>query len=160
MPPPQSKARLIGLLGALGCSIVLTVVPQFEGTKLVGYKDPIGIITDCTGDTTQAVLGKRYTKEQCRDILIADLADHAEGVLACVPQLKGNTFPLAAATSFDFNVGDEKFCNSTMANKFREGDIQGACNEFPKWNMAGGHVLPGLVKRRAAEKAICEGRVG
>jgi lysozyme len=31
----------------------------------------------------------------------------------------------------------------------------GACNELPRWTLAGGKELPGLVKRRAAERDLC-----
>ena len=34
------------------------------------------------------------------------------------------------------------------------GDMDGAAREFDRWIYAGGKVLNGLVKRRAAEKAM------
>jgi lysozyme len=156
---PQSKTRLLTLVGALCCSITLAYVPKFEGTILVGYKDPIGIVTACTGETQTAVLGKAYTKEECQQLLELRLADDARDVLACVPQLKGQTYPLASALSFSYNVGVRAFCESTAARKFRAGDIAGACNEYLRWTHAGGRELPGLVKRRQTERAICLGQV-
>ena len=36
-------------------------------------------------------------------------------------------------------------------------DYLGACKQILRWNMAGGRVLPGLVKRREAEYRMCMG---
>jgi lysozyme len=60
-----------------------------------------------------------------------------------------------AIVSFTFNVGEGNLRRSTLLRKLNAGDIVGACNELPRWNKAGGRVLPGLVKRRAEERALC-----
>jgi lysozyme len=64
----------------------------------------------------------------------------------------------AASVSFAYNVGAQAFCGSTMARKLRAGDMPGACAELSRWVYAKGELLPGLVRRRAAERAMCEGR--
>ena len=46
------------------------------------------------------------------------------------------------------------FIGSTLLKKLNAGDKAGAANQFDVWNKAGGKVLEGLVKRRAAEKAL------
>lgn len=149
-----TKATLTATVGAGCCALLLSYVPQFEGRVLRGYKDPIGIVTACTGHTATAVLGRPYTPEQCEQLLIDDLQAHAEGVKECVSDL--NTRQLAAAVSFAFNVGVGKFCGSTFAAKLAAHDPS-ACAELNKWVYAGGEKLPGLVKRRAIERAMCEG---
>ncbi len=149
---------LKGVVGVGVAGLLLTYVPQFEGVILRGYKDPIGIVTACAGHTATAVLGKPYTHEQCMQLLEQDLIAHAEPVLACTPVLKGKTGPLAAATSLAFTIGGPKYCGSTAARRFNAGDIAGGCRALEMWNKAGGKVLPGLVKRRATERAICEGK--
>jgi hypothetical protein len=35
--------------------------------------------------------------------------------------------------------------------------MDGACAELSRWTYAGGKQLPGLVRRRAAERQLCEG---
>jgi lysozyme len=62
---------------------------------------------------------------------------------------------IAALTSFAYNVGIDNFRKSTLLRKLNAGDIVGACNELPRWNKAKGQVLPGLVKRREAERQLC-----
>ncbi|MDN7525159.1 MULTISPECIES: glycoside hydrolase family protein [Burkholderia] len=62
-----------------------------------------------------------------------------------------------------YNVGAGAYCSSTTAKRFNAGEWKGACramneadNGRPQWVTAGGRVLPGLVKRRAEERALCE----
>lgn len=156
---PAAKRTLQASVGAGAAALLLSYVPKFEGVVLRGYKDPIGIVTACAGHTRTAVLGRPYSRDECTALLEGDLVEHADGVLACTPGLKGQTYRLAAATSFAFNVGVSAYCQSSMARKFNAGDYAGGCAEFSRWIYAGGRVLPGLVTRRATERAMCEGRL-
>ena len=70
---------------------------------------------------------------------------------------------MAAARSVVSQEGRTAYCGSTTAKRFNAGDWKGACralneadNGRPQWVTAGGRVLPGLVKRRAEERALCE----
>ena len=154
----STKQKLTASVGAGCCAILLSYVPQFEGTILRGYKDPIGIVTACTGNTKSAVLGRPYTKEECEKLLEDDLLEHAQGVLKCMKRPL-TTGERAASISFAFNVGVGAFCNSTMAKKLNSNDTT-ACAELDRWTKADGRVLPGLVTRRAIERQICEGKIG
>lgn len=150
--------RLLVTLGAGTAALLTAYVPTFEGMVLRGYRDPIGIVTACSGHTATAVLGKPYSLAECQALLEHDLIEHATGVVGCIKQ------PLsmgqkAAFTSFAFNVGTTKFCRSTLAKKANLGDMAGACAELSRWVRAGGKPLPGLVKRRQIERDMCEGRI-
>ncbi|UEP49667.1 lysozyme [Burkholderia ambifaria] len=157
------KKTLVGVVGAAAAALLFSMVPKFEGTKLIGYFDPVGIPTKCMGDTTNVVVGQRYSEAECRELLERQLIVHAEPVLKCTPILKGHTYQLAAAVSFAYNVGTTAYCGSTTAKRFNAGDWKGACramneadNGRPQWVTARGRVLPGLVKRRADERELCE----
>lgn len=152
------KKTLTATVGAGAAALLLTYVPMFEGVILRGYKDPIGIVTACAGHTKTAVLGKAYTKDQCDDLLAQDLIEHAKGIERCV-RVPLATHETAAYVSFAYNVGTGAFCGSTLARKLNSGDRAGACAELSRWTYAGGRQLPGLVKRRATERAMCEGRL-
>lgn len=154
-----AKRSLQATVGAGTAALLLAYVPKFEGVILRGYADPIGIVTACAGHTKTAVLGRPYTPAECTELLDRDLVEHADGVLACTPGLEGQTYRLAAATSFAFNVGVGAYCKSSMARKFNSGDYSGGCAELSRWIYAGGRVLPGLVTRRATERAMCEGHL-
>lgn len=158
-----SKKTLVGVVGAAAAALLLSVVPKFEGVVLRGYLDPAGIPTKCMGDTHDVVVGKRYSDAECRESLEKQLIVHAEPVLKCTPGLKGRTYQLGAAVSFAYNIGVGAYCGSTTARRFNTGDFRGACkamnesdNGKAQWVTSRGRVLPGLVKRRADEREICE----
>jgi lysozyme len=60
----------------------------------------------------------------------------------------------AALVSFTYNVGGTAFCQSTLVRKLNSGDPK-ACDELLRWTKAKGIELPGLVKRREAERQLC-----
>lgn len=151
----SAKARWVGA-GVMALAIPLIV--HFEGYVPFVYRDPIGRLAVCYGHDDQTLTeGKRYTRAECEALLRGDMDKHAQA-LSCI------TAPMsehqqAAFISFAFNVGQKAFCASTLVRKANAGDMQGACAELSRWTMAGGRHLPGLVRRRAAERAMCEGRV-
>jgi GH24 family phage-related lysozyme (muramidase) len=59
-----------------------------------------------------------------------------------------------ALLDFVYNLGQGNFQSSTLLEKIDAGKFEEAAEEFQKWNKAGGKVLPGLVKRREAEKEL------
>jgi len=134
----------------------IPIIGEFEGTVKVGYRDPVGIPTSCVGHTgPDAVVGRRYTDEECAAQLAADAVKHGLEIAPCLPdELPVET--RAAFTSFAFNVGSAAFCKSTLSRKARAGDLAGACAELSRWTKAGGRELQGLVRRRKAERALCE----
>lgn len=151
----SNKAALIAKIGAAAAALVVSTVAVHEGTVLRTYRDPIGIVTACTGHTgPELAMGQTFTRAQCEAILHQDLAKHADA-LGCIrqPLTDGQS---AAFVSFAFNVGNGAFCGSTLARKANAGDMAGACAELSRWTYAGGKQLPGLVRRRAAERQLCE----
>jgi len=156
MASAKRKVGLAAVVGGVAAAILYVVVPDFEGTVNVGYTDMVGIPTKCSGDTTDVVIGRRYTDAECRASLETQLIAHAAPVLDCVPQLAGHPYQIAASVSLAYNIGVEAFCRSTAAARFRAGDWRGACRAIEMWNTAGGRVVPGLVRRRAEERALCE----
>lgn len=157
------RKTLVSVVGAATAALLISVVPHFEGVVYQGYRDPAGIPTKCMGDTHDVVVGKRYSDAECRESLETQLIAHAEPVLKCTPGLKGRTYQLAAAVSFAYNIGAGAYCSSSTARRFNAGDYRGACKSMnesdsgkPQWVTARGQELPGLVQRRAQERAICE----
>ena len=151
----QQKTLAAGGLGAAALALATTMIATFEGLRLTPYRDPVGILTVCYGHTGADIQArKKYTREECTQLLRRDIARHAQA-LACITRPL-NEYQQAAFVSFAYNVGAGAFCRSTLVKKANAGDMAGACAELSKWNKAGGKVLPGLVKRRAAERAMCE----
>jgi lysozyme len=59
-----------------------------------------------------------------------------------------------ALVSFTFNLGEAALARSSLLRKLNTEDRAGAAEEFSRWRFAGGRELRGLVKRRAAERAL------
>ena len=151
----SDKAKLITKIGATAVALVIPVVTYYEGKVNRTYVDPVGVLTSCSGHTGPELKpGQTFTDEQCLAQLEADLTKHAIA-LDCVrvPLTDGQK---AAFLSFAFNVGNGAFCKSTLVRKANTGDLMGACAELSRWVMAGGKELPGLVRRREAERQLCE----
>ena len=151
----SDKYKLIAKIGAAAAALVVSTVAIYEGTVLRTYRDPIGIVTACTGHTGPELrMGQTFTKEQCTEMLYVDLLKHAQA-LECVKSPM-NDGQKAAFLSFSFNVGNGAFCSSTLVRKANAGDMPGACAELSRWTYAGGKQLLSLIKRRAAERKLCE----
>lgn len=154
MTPRQKLAAKIGA-GALALTVPLVVT--FEGYVPWVHRDPIGRLAACYGHDDQNMTpGKRFTDAECQAMLDEDLLKHA-AALDCIKRPLTD-WQKAAFLSFAFNVGNSAFCGSTLVRKANAGDMAGACAELSRWTMAGGKELPGLVRRRAAERAMCEGK--
>lgn len=158
----MSRARIIG--GVLAaCCIAAPLGTYYEGILPVGYADPVGIPTDCIGETHGAQIGvQRYTADECVARYSARLQRNWIALSACITQ--DVTVPQAAALmSFSDNVGIRKTCGSTMVRLLNAGaDSATWCRQMLRWTHAtklGVTIeLPGLVKRRQSEYRACIAR--
>ena len=134
------------------------LVKSFEGLRLSAYPDPATGGKPWTigyGHTDGVVKGQRITEVQAIALLAQDLARAAADVRRLV------TAPLTqwqfdALVCFVFNVGAGRFSSSTMLRLLNARDYAGAAGEFGRWVYAGGEILPGLVRRRDAERKLFE----
>lgn len=136
------------------CAIAVACVSGFEGLRQSAYADPVGIPTICFGETKGVQLGQRRTMDECKGMLADSLEIANRGVDACIKAPLPD-YRRAALVSFTYNVGQGNLCSSTLARKINAGDVAGGCNELSRWTRARGIELPGLVKRRAAEREMC-----
>jgi lysozyme len=87
-------------------------------------------------------------------ILRSDLQRFESGVLRLCPSSADSQSHFDALVCFSFNVGLGNLQSSTLRMKYNRGEVEAAAEEFPKWVRGGGKILPGLVKRRADERAL------
>ena len=151
-PSSPGRAKLSALIGTAAVGLV-AVVAQWEGKRNEPYRDLIGIATVCYGETNVPM--RRYSDEECKDMLAGSLATYAEAVLKRNPELAGHDPQIIAASSLTYNIGIAAYNRSTVARRFSAGDWRGACDAFLAFSYAGGKRVQGLVNRREAERRIC-----
>ena len=95
-----------------------------------------------------------WSKEEINQLFADDVASFERGVLRLVPGCAGRQGAFDALVSFAFNAGLGNLQRSQMRMRANRGDWEGAAEAFMAWTKGGGKVLPGLVKRREAEKAL------
>ena len=95
-----------------------------------------------------------WTKPEIDELFRADVASFERGVLRLVPGCVGRQGSFDALVSFAFNAGLGNLQRSQIRIKANRGDWEGAADALMDWTKGGGKVLPGLVKRREAERAM------
>jgi lysozyme len=159
------------------CQEAIDLVKSYEGipdgnpatVNIDPYLDPISIWTIgwghairyggrfLKGETDRAQMRALYpegiTREQAEALLHADLIDTGRDIqtMLTVPV---NDHEFGALASFAFNLGSNNLRNSTLLKKLNTNDRAGAAEQFSRWVRADGNILPGLVKRRAAEQKL------
>lgn len=139
----------------------IALVKKFEGLYLQAYPDPATKAEPWTigyGHTTAAGLPKvrrgiKIDRKQAEDILMADLTRVDKALITLLRDSFSDN-QRGALISFAFNCGVHALAESTLLRLANAGNIGGAADEFLKWTHANGKVMPGLIKRRAAERAL------
>ena len=129
----------------------INLIKQFEGVRLTAYKCPAGVYTIGYGHTRGVQRGMKITEEEASAYLTADLLNSEKAVERYDSVYHWNQNEFDALVSFTFNCGAANL-RSLLRN--------GRCNRsqiaatLPLYRKAGGKVLKGLERRRAAEKAL------
>lgn len=137
---------------------------QFEGYRAKPYLCPAGVPTIGYGSTYYAD-GRKVTLEDApmsepdaRALLMYELQHtYLPGALRQCPSLIADERKCNAIVDFCYNLGIGRLQTSTLKRKINAGDWEGAREQLMLWTRGGGKVLPGLVRRREAEKALLLG---
>lgn len=145
-------------IGALGISGALLVsIAVNEGYRGEAYKDAVGVPTVGYGETKGVTMKSKTTPDRALVQLLSSANRHADDIRQCINvPLYQHEFD--AYVSLAYNIGAGNFCRSTLVKKLNAKDYAGACAAIDDWVYAGGKKLPGLVKRRSRERAMCEGK--
>lgn len=164
--PSVSSSRKPETVSAAG----IALIKRFEGCARLrcdglveAYPDPatgaepwtIGWGATGFDDQTASIHGARigpatvWTQAQCDARFAADLTHYAAEVARTLGDAPRTQAQFDAMVSFHYNTG--AIARSTLAKRHIAGDHEGAAQEFARWTRAGGRVLKGLVRRRAAE---------
>jgi lysozyme len=131
-----------------------------DGTDRVRpYYCPAGVATIGIG-TTRYPDGRRVqindppiNRDTAYRYLSSELREDASGFDRLTTR-KLHPLSRAALVSFCYNCGVGAYRASTLRRKVNAGEWEDVPRELAKWRMGGGRILPGLVRRRAAEAAL------
>lgn len=171
--PTAGKAGIIGGVAAI-LLLAASIVGPFEGRVNGTYRDVVNVLTACDGHTGPDIVeGKKYTNAECDAFTREDLSEAYSHVRRCIKRDDMPNEVAAAFTSATYNLGPVIVCKSTLSRMANAGDYAGACRQLTHakvrrkingqwvtlehgWTYAGGVRYRGLIRRRAAERAVCE----
>lgn len=134
------------------------LIKLFEGCKLTAYPDPGTGGDPWTigwGSTGPDICrGTVWTQAQADARFDEHLQHFGDGVARLVGNAPTTAHQMAAMVSLAYNIGLDNLAGSTLLKRHLAGDYAGAQAAFASWNKSGGRILPGLVKRRAAEAEV------
>ena len=131
----------------------LPLIKEFEGCKLTAYRDSVGILTIGYGETKGIHSGMTWTQAQADSTLAARYDEFEAGVKKLL-KVQVDENELGALTCFAYNVGLGNLAKSSVLRQLNEGNEVEAADALLQWDRAGGNVLPGLERRRKAERDL------
>ncbi len=131
----------------------IALIKSFEGFSPVAYRCPAGVLTIGYGFTDGVKEGNTMSREQADKRLVYEAREYENAVFTATFG-NVNQNELDALVSFSWNIGIRGMEKSTVIREHNKGNKAAAAKAFLMWNKAGGKVMNGLVRRRAAEAAL------
>jgi lysozyme len=142
----------------------LDMIKRHEGFSANAYRCPAHLWTIGYG---HVILPHERTLLECREIshdealrLLVKDTEHAERAIHRAVEAPLEQHQFDALVSLVFNIGVDAFKDSTLCAMLNADQHAAAANQFERWIYAKKRMIPGLVKRRAAEKALFTGTQG
>ena len=135
----------------------VNLIKHFEGCRLEAYKCPAGVWTIGYGHTANVKEGDSVDQEAAEAFLIEDLESFEQAVTRLV-EVPLTQQQFDALVSWTFNLGAGNLAESTLLRKLNNYQYAEVPEQMMRWVKAGGQVLDGLVRRRAAEAALFQNK--
>lgn len=135
----------------------IELIKEFEGFEPEPYLDVGGLGTIGYGHLIRK--GEHFTRlteTEATHLLVKDIT-YAENCIEQHVTAELEQYEFDALVSFIYNLGCGNFARSTLRKMLNAENFANASNEFVKWNRVNGKVIKGLVRRRAAERAMFRG---
>lgn len=153
------RAKISQQMGKVINKEGLDLIESFEGFSPKPYKDVAGIWTIGVG-SIYGLNGKRVkashrhiSKQEALQLMERDLKT-TEVKITQLIEVPVTQNQFSALCSFVYNVGSGAFQRSTARMKLNRSDYDGCANEFLRWKYAGKRAIPGLLRRRKAEREL------
>ncbi|GAB1358670.1 lysozyme [Porphyromonadaceae bacterium] len=133
----------------------IDLIKSHEGLRLTAYRCPAGVLTIGYGHTSGVYPNQTITAQQAELFLRDDLAASEASVNRLEGKVPLNQNQFDALVSLVFNIGGPRFNISTLRRKILEQAPESEIrSRWTEWRLAGGKILPGLVRRRADELTL------
>jgi len=142
----QKKTAAAGGSLALATAALLAILPVWEGYSNKPYRDVVGVMTVCTGETR--VRMRTYSDEECAKMLTRGVQPFLAAVLKRNPRIESDPEQWAAHAALAYNIGEAAYSMSSAARLYAAGYEDAACEAIGKFKYAGGKLWKGLVFRR------------
>lgn len=133
------------------------LIRHFEGCRFDAYLCPAGVWTIGYGHTADVKEGDSIDQEAAEAFLIEDLETFEQAVTRLV-EVPLTQQQFDALVSWTFNLGAGNLAESTLLKKLNNYQYAEVPEQMMRWVRAGGKVLEGLVRRRAAEAALFQSK--
>ena len=133
------------------------LIRHFEGCRFDAYLCPAGVWTIGYGHTADVKEGDSIDQKAAEAFLIEDLESFEQAVTRLV-EVPLTQQQFDALVSWTFNLGAGNLAESTLLRKLNNYQYAEVPEQMMRWVRAGGQVLDGLVKRRAAEAALFQNK--
>jgi lysozyme len=135
----------------------IDLIKRFESLELEAYLCPAGTWTIGWGHTAGVEPGMRITEQHAEELLGLDIEEVERNLAAVihVPLTQGQNDALVSLC-FNLRGGPRELPKAApkLVSKIDSGDYAAAALEFLDINHANGAVLPGLTRRREAEREL------
>jgi lysozyme len=131
----------------------LSLLKSFEGCRLKAYQDQRGVWTIGWGFTKDVRPNEEISQgyaDALLEVTINFIERQVEELLATTPTQ--NEFD--AFICLAYNIGIKAFKYSTLLKIYNMGLIKETADEFLRWNKILGIEVPGLTRRRVAEREM------
>ena len=138
----------------------LKIIKLFEGFRSAPYLcsamvPTIGFGSTWSFDGSRVTLSHPSIKESDAEELLLREVGRCEQAVDRLIRVELNENEHSALQSFVYNLGSGRLQSSTLRSLLnRNAPREQVADEFPKWRRAAGKILQGLVRRRAAERAL------
>ena len=139
----------------------IALIKKYEGLRLSSYPDPatggepwtIGYGTTSTAGVGKIKKGMSITEAQAESMLVRSLAAYELAVMHALSK-PPTQHQFDALVSFAYNVGSTNMARSSVVKYLNVGMVEKAAGALMFWNKAASRTMPGLTRRRAAEREL------
>lgn len=135
-------------------TIAVKLIKDFESCKLEAYPDAKGKYAIGWGTVGPGIReGLTISQSLADGMLVSDLSQLGQDITQLVG-IRVNQFQFDALVSLTYNIGLSALKNSTLLKYVLAHKTEAAADEFLKWDHSEGKVIPGLTRRREAERKL------